>query len=77
PVLGEALALAGVGVVLGLAGAVAVTRLLRALLYGVSPTDPTTLVASAAALVVVALAASWIPVRRSTRVDPMVALREE
>ncbi len=71
------LRLVAVGVVLGLAGAVALTRLLRAWLFGVTPLDPTSLVAAALVLALAALFANWLPARRATRVDPMVALRYE
>jgi len=76
-VLGQGLKLAGIGVVLGLAGAVAATRVLTSVLYEVKPTDPLTFVAVAAALVIVAFAASYFPARRATRVDPLLALRQE
>ena len=65
------------GLGIGLAGAVAGTRMLGALLFEVSPTDPPTLAGAAAIVVVVALAASWIPARRAARVDPVIALRGE
>ena len=65
------------GAVLGLAGAVAVTTVLQSLLFGVSPVDPATYAAAAAALAVIALAACAIPALRATRVDPLVALRDE
>ncbi|MBU8895916.1 ABC transporter permease [Corallococcus sp. H22C18031201] len=65
--------LPGVGV--GLVGALVLTRLLRGLLYGVSETDPTTFVGVALALTAVALAASWIPSRRATQVDPLLAIK--
>ncbi|HJR63200.1 MAG TPA: FtsX-like permease family protein, partial [Gemmatimonadaceae bacterium] len=73
----QALVVAATGVAVGLAGAVAVTRLLAALLYGVSPTDPPTLLVAAALLLVVALLASWLPARRAAGVDPAQALRAE
>ena len=76
-VLGEGLRLALLGAAIGLAGAVAATRLLQGLLYGVHPLDPTSLVAAALLLVAVSGLASYLPARRATRVDPMVALRAE
>ena len=72
---GTALALLGIGV--GLAGALALGRLLETLLFGVSATDPATLAAVAAGLALLALLATWIPARRASRVDPVIALREE
>jgi putative ABC transport system permease protein len=66
-----------VGVVVGVLGALAATRLVASLLYGVAPRDPLTFVGVVALLVLVAVAASWLPARRATRVDPMVALRAE
>jgi putative ABC transport system permease protein len=76
-VVGEGARLAAVGVVLGLAGALAVTRLVSSLLYGVSATDPLTFAAVAALLVVVALLASYVPARRAMGLDPNAALRYE
>ncbi|MGO9254930.1 MAG: ABC transporter permease [Bryobacteraceae bacterium] len=76
-IAGRALALAGLGVVAGGFGCVALRRVLAALVYGLGPNDPTTLAAASAVLLAVALAAAWIPARRATRVDPMAALREE
>jgi len=66
-----------VGVVLGLIGAFAATRLAASMLYGITPRDPLTFVGVVALLVLVALGASWLPARRATRVDPMIALRAE
>jgi putative ABC transport system permease protein len=64
-----------VGVIVGVAGALATTRLLRSLLFEVQPTDPFTLVIVAGGLVVLAAIASWIPARRAMHVDPVEALR--
>ena len=66
-----------VGLAVGVVVALFATRLLGALLYGVSATDPTTYVAVALLLATVGLLASWIPSRRAARVDPTVALRAE
>ena len=76
-VMTEAAALAAAGVVLGIAGAVATTRLIAALLFGVTPTDPLTFASIAAMLMTIALAGSYVPARRATRVDPMAMLRSE
>jgi putative ABC transport system permease protein len=76
-VVAEGAMLAGAGTVLGLIGALALTRYLQSMLYQVSATDPVVLASSAAILAVIALAAAFLPARRATNVDPMVALREE
>lgn len=66
-----------IGLVLGLASAVAGTRLLSALLYGTSARDPVTLGTVAIVLLAVAALASWLPARRAARIDPVIALRAE
>jgi putative ABC transport system permease protein len=76
-VLRQGLALALGGIAIGLAASLALTRLLGSMLYRVSATDPMTFVGGSALFALVALAASYIPARRATRVDPMVALRYE
>jgi putative ABC transport system permease protein len=76
-VLGRGLALAGAGVALGLLGAALLTRLLASQLYGVKPIDPVTFAAVAAGVVLLSLAACYVPARRGAKVDPMVALRTE
>jgi putative ABC transport system permease protein len=74
-VLGEAAWLAAAGVALGVAGALGATRLMQTLLFGVAATDTLTFAGIALLLASTALVASYIPARRATRVDPMVALR--
>ncbi len=76
-VLGQSLRLAVAGIVVGLASAAALTRLLTSLLYGVHATDPATFVVVAFTLAAVALMAAYIPARRATRVDPVETLRHE
>jgi len=76
-VLRQALITAVIGVMAGLVGAILLTRTMRSLLFEVSPNDPVTLLGVTLLLLAVALLAAYIPARRATRVDPMVALRYE
>jgi putative ABC transport system permease protein len=76
-VVGGGLRLAIAGVLIGVALALAAGRFISALLFGVRATDPLTFSAVAAALLATAVLAAWIPARRATRVDPMIALRYE
>jgi ABC-type antimicrobial peptide transport system permease subunit len=74
-VMGQGLVLALVGIAAGIAGAIAVTRVLKTLLFHVSATDPSTFVGVAVLFLLVALAATYIPARRAAKIDPMAALR--
>jgi putative ABC transport system permease protein len=76
-VLRQALLLAVAGVGLGLLGSLALSRAIAGLLFDLSPTDPATLAGVALLLTAVALLASYLPARRATRVDPLIALRSE
>jgi putative ABC transport system permease protein len=72
-----AFVIVGIGIIVGAAGAMYLTRFIKALLYGVSPLDPVAFVAAAGLLCVAVLLASWIPARKASHVDPMTALRYE
>jgi putative ABC transport system permease protein len=76
-ILGQGLKLALIGVALGLAAALALTRWMESLLFEVRPTDPLTLCLIAVVLLCVAFVACWVPARRAARVDPLLALRSE
>jgi ABC-type antimicrobial peptide transport system permease subunit len=76
-VVRQGMLLAGIGVLLGVVGALGLTRVLTKMLYEVEPTDPMTFVGVSLILVLVALAACLLPARRASKVDPMVALRWE
>jgi putative ABC transport system permease protein len=75
--IGEGLRLAMAGVVLGVIGALLISRLLSTMLFQISPTDPMTFVSVAAVLTAVALLACYVPARRATRVNPLTALQSE
>jgi len=75
--LGDGMRVVFVGLVLGLAGAAIMTRFIQSMLFGVAATDPATFVSVSALLAAVALFACYIPAKRATRVEPLVALREE
>jgi putative ABC transport system permease protein len=76
-VLGQALVTAMIGIFVGLVGSFLLTRTMRSLLFQVSPTDPVIVGSVVLLLIVIAMLASYIPARRATRVDPMIALRSE
>ena len=76
-VVSQGMRAALIGVGLGMVGALALTRVMASLLFGVSPTDPLTFAVIAVLLLLVAILASFLPARRATRVDPMIALRGE
>lgn len=76
-VVGQGLKLTLLGLALGLIAAIAATRLVASLLYGVTATDPLTLIGGSMLMLMVAAFASWLPARRAAKVDPMAALRCE
>jgi len=76
-VVGQAMTIVAVSLAVGLVGALAATRLLNSLLYGVGASDPMTFIAIVLLVSVVAFVAAWLPARRATRVDPIIALRAE
>jgi putative ABC transport system permease protein len=76
-IVGEGLRLSAAGIGLGLIAAAMVTRVMTTMLVGVTPTDPVTFLAIVVLFIGIAMAASWLPARRASRLDPMNALREE
>ncbi|HYL47446.1 MAG TPA: FtsX-like permease family protein [Candidatus Limnocylindrales bacterium] len=76
-VIEQGVKLAGLGIVVGGVGAFALTRMMRSLLFGIAPADPLTFAGVALLLLLVAIAACYVPARRAMRVDPMTALRYE
>jgi ABC-type antimicrobial peptide transport system permease subunit len=76
-VLGQGVRLTVIGAIAGVLGSLALTRLLKSELFGIKPTDPVTLISAAALMLLVALAACYLPARRATRIDPLEALRHE
>ena len=76
-VVGQGMRLAGLGIVIGVVAAFALTRVMQTMLVGVSATDPVTFAAITALFLAVAALACWVPARRAARLDPIVALRTE
>jgi ABC-type antimicrobial peptide transport system permease subunit len=74
-VLMEGGVLLGIGLVLGVAGALLASRMIRGLLFGVAPNDPVTLVGVAVMMVLIGIAACWLPALRASRIHPAVAIR--
>jgi putative ABC transport system permease protein len=75
-VVGQGLRLAFLGIAVGIAGGLFVTRTMSSLLFGISPTDPLTYILVSAVLAAAALLATWIPAWRASRIDPVIALRD-
>ena len=76
-VVGQAVRLAVIGVTIGLAGAFALTRVIRALLFNIDPLDAMTFAASTVVLLSIAALSSYLPARRALRIDPTIAMRAE
>ena len=76
-ILGETIAMVGLGTAIGLVLSVAAAKAVGTLVFGLKPTDPLTLVGAAALLIAVAAAASYVPARRASRIEPMIALRHD
>jgi ABC-type antimicrobial peptide transport system permease subunit len=76
-IVGQAVGLTAIGVTIGLAGAFALTRVIRALLFNIDPLDGLTFAASAAVLLLIAVVSSYLPARRASHIDPTVAMRAE
>jgi putative ABC transport system permease protein len=76
-VVGQGLSLAGIGIVLGLGGAAGVTQYLEGMLFGITPLDPATFVVVSLLFAAVAALAAFVPARRATKIDPIIALRVE
>jgi ABC-type antimicrobial peptide transport system permease subunit len=76
-ILKEALALTAAGVAAGILGALALTRLLSTLLFGIAPNDPATFILVSFLLLAVSVSAACLPARRAARIDPMIALRHD
>ena len=77
PILREALILASIGIAIGLPVALALSRLIRSIFFGIKPHDPMTIIGSIILLLSVAAMSAWIPARRAAKIDPMKALRYE
>ena len=76
-ILREASSLAALGAAIGVVAAAALSRYIRAMLFGITPADPATIAVAVAAMMLVALLAAWLPARKASQLDPMIALRHE